>query len=356
MVPLKTVTCNMSDHSEGEEDDIHQELKELRQKHKKAMDTIESLKGRLNKSYVYVPRECHISPFTGDIEKDGRTVDEFVEEVERALRARNLTPDDECDFVMSLLRGAALEEVRLRRDVDTDIATDVLTYLRESFTDRRGSAQLLQDFYSRKQKEGEDVRDFSHALAQALGRISKRAPGAVGNEKIMLRDQFVEGIRDPALRRELRQYVREKPESSMVEVREEAYLWGWEEQSGRIRTPKSRSGTCGSFSESAQCAEMKAMGHNSVTLSQVMDVVTEQGRQILELTQAVKGLLTPQQGVGGLRANNTRAQLRFTEDGQPICLKCQEPGHIARNCPQKRSSKKPAPLSSESGNVTPRLL
>ncbi|KAL0161724.1 hypothetical protein M9458_045449, partial [Cirrhinus mrigala] len=232
------------------------------------MDTIESLRGGLNKTYVYVPRERHISPFTGDIEKDGRAVDEFVEEVERALRARNLTPDDECDFVMSLLRGSALEEVRLRRDVDTDIATDVLAYLKESFTDRRSSAQLLQDFYSRKQKEGEDVRDFSHALAQALGRITKSAQEAVGNERIMLRDQFVEGIRDPALRRELRRYVREKPESSMVEVREEAYLWGWEEQSGRVRTPKSRSVTYGSFHESAQCAEMKAMGHNSVTLSQ----------------------------------------------------------------------------------------
>lgn len=65
-------------------------------------------------SYVYVPRERHIRPFTGDIEKDGRTVDEFVDEVEHALRARNLTPNDECGF-MYLLRGAALEEVRLRR-------------------------------------------------------------------------------------------------------------------------------------------------------------------------------------------------------------------------------------------------
>ncbi len=176
---------------------------------------------------------------------------------------------------MSFLRGAALEEVCLQCNVDTDISTDVLTYLRESFTYVCGSAQLLQDLYSHKQKEGEDVRDFSHALAQALGRISKSAPGAVGNEKIMLRDQFVEGIRDPALRRELRRYAREKPESYMVEVREEAYIWGWEEELGRVRTPTSRRGNYGSFSESAQCAEMKAKGHKPVTLSQVMDVVTK---------------------------------------------------------------------------------
>ncbi|XP_039518552.1 uncharacterized protein LOC120473022 [Pimephales promelas] len=345
----------MSDYSEGEEDDIRLKLRELSQKHDEAMATLESLKGGCNKTFVYVPRERHISPFTGDIEKDGRTVDEFIDEVERALRARNMTPNDECDFVMSLLRGAALEEVRLRSNVDTDISTDILTYLREAFTDRRSSAQLLQDFYSRKQKEGEDVRDFSHALAQALSQITKRAPEAVGDEKTMLRDQFVEGIRDHTLRRELRRYVRDKPESSMVEVREEAYLWGWEEQSGRVRTPKSRSATYGSYSESAHCAEVKATGQNPVTLSKVMDVVTQQGRQILELTQAVNNLMTQQQGAGGLR-NNTRAQLRFTEDGKPICLKCQEAGHIARNCPQKRNAKRPASRSIESGNVTPGLL
>lgn len=138
--------------------------------------------------------------------------------------------------------------------------------------------------------------DFSHALAQALSQITKRALEAVGDEKTILRDQFVEGIRDPALRRELRRYVRDKPESSMVEVREEAYLWGWEEQSGRVRTTKSRSGTYGSYSESAHCAEVKAMGHNPVTLSTVMDVVTEKGRQIHELTQAINSLMTQQQG------------------------------------------------------------
>ncbi|KAG1936344.1 interleukin-1 receptor accessory protein-like 1-A [Pimephales promelas] len=277
----------MSDYSEGEEDDIRLKLRELSQKHDEAMATLESLKGGCNKTYVYVPRERHISPFTGDIEKDGRTVDEFIDEVERALRARNMTPNDECDFVMSLLRGAALEEAQ--------------------------QCPTPQDFYSRKQKEGEDVRDFSHALAQALSQITKRAPEAVGDEKTMLRDQFVEGIRDHTLRRELRRYVRDKPESSMVEVREEAYLWGWEEQSGRVRTPKSRSATYGSYSESAHCAEVKATGQNPVTLSKVMDVVTQQGRQILELTQAVNNLMTQQQGAGGLR-NNTRAQLRFTED------------------------------------------
>ncbi len=42
-------------------------------------------------SYVYVPRERHIEPFSGDIDKDGRSVDEFIEEV-KVLSARNQSP------------------------------------------------------------------------------------------------------------------------------------------------------------------------------------------------------------------------------------------------------------------------
>lgn len=63
------------------------------------------------RSCIYVPREHHIQPFSGDFNKD---VDEFIEEVERVLLVRNQTTEVQLDFVLSLLRGAALEEVRLQ--------------------------------------------------------------------------------------------------------------------------------------------------------------------------------------------------------------------------------------------------
>lgn len=48
--------------------------------------------------------------------KDGRNVDEFIEELEIVLLVRNQTPEDQADFVLSLLKGAAVEEVRLRKE------------------------------------------------------------------------------------------------------------------------------------------------------------------------------------------------------------------------------------------------
>lgn len=67
----------------------------------------------LTRSYIYVPRERQVQSFCGEWEKDGRSVEEFIGEVERVIRSREQTTDEQCDFILSLLRGPALEEVRL---------------------------------------------------------------------------------------------------------------------------------------------------------------------------------------------------------------------------------------------------
>lgn len=64
-------------------------------------------------SYTYVPRERQIQPFSGECGTDGSSVEEFIEEVERVLRSREQIADEQCDHILSLLRGPAIEEVRL---------------------------------------------------------------------------------------------------------------------------------------------------------------------------------------------------------------------------------------------------
>ncbi|KAL1263486.1 hypothetical protein QQF64_006225 [Cirrhinus molitorella] len=87
---------------DGNGGDLTDQLRDLQSKHEQAMAAMSALNQR---SYVYVPRERHVLPFCGDMEKDGRSVDDFIEEVERVLRARHQSDQDQFDFVMSLLRG-----------------------------------------------------------------------------------------------------------------------------------------------------------------------------------------------------------------------------------------------------------
>ncbi|XP_047676398.1 zinc finger CCHC domain-containing protein 18-like [Tachysurus fulvidraco] len=185
--------------------------------------------GNTIRSYLYVPRERQVQPFSGEYNKDGRSVEEFIEEVERVLRARDQTQEEQLDFIISLLRGPALEEVRLCVGNQSRQASDLFTFLRDAFGERRSGTQLLQMFYNRKQLEGEDLRNYSHALSRLLSSIVKQSPDGLANEQGILRDQFVEGVRDAALRRELRKITREKPYLTLLEIRNEAILWSMEE-------------------------------------------------------------------------------------------------------------------------------
>ena len=333
---------------------ILEQIAELNRIQQQAAASIAALSQDTQRSYVYVPRERHITPFSGEYDKDGRAVDDFIEEVERVLCARNQSANDKYDFVMSLLRGAALEEVRFRSAIGPKQVSDLFKYLREAFRDKRGTAQLLHDFYHRKQKDFEDVLEYSHGLCQILRTVLKQDPNALPNERQVLRDQFIEGLRDPVLKRELRKFARVNPDSTMIEVREEASLWSIEELPSHSKMCKTKS-KGDSVDTEAKCNVVKAPEQQPVTLNDLLRVVAEQGKQIGELTAAVKDLTMQKTNSSGQTSTRPRAQMRFTDDGKPICLKCQGEGHIARNCPKKWDANGQQ-TSRVQGNETPRSL
>lgn len=196
---------------------LQAQLSELSKKHDTAMEAIATLTAS-NRSYVYVPRERQIEPFSGDPDKDGRSVEEFIEEVERVIRTRGQSPTDKVDFILSPLRGSALEEIRLCSDGDLKDPNELFTLLREAYAEKRSVAQLLQAFYGRQQREDEDIQEYSHALSQILRLALKQKTDAVSDAKMAVRDQFIEGVQDPSLRRELRKMVREKPQSTLLNI------------------------------------------------------------------------------------------------------------------------------------------
>lgn len=70
------------------------QIQKLNRKHVEAMAAIANLSREPTRSYIYVPRDRHIQSFSGDFRKDARTVDEFIEELERVLLVRNQTPEE----------------------------------------------------------------------------------------------------------------------------------------------------------------------------------------------------------------------------------------------------------------------
>lgn len=289
-------------------------------------------------SFVYIPRERQVQSFSGKYEKDGKTVKEFIEEVKSVLRTRGQSREGHCDYILSLLCGPALEEMQLCMGDQSVETGELYFYLRNAFGEKCSVPKFLQAFYNCKQADGEDLRDYSHALSQLLKYVMTQSSDAVLNEKVVQRDQFIEGLGDAALRRELCRMVRDWPEFSILDVQDEALLWQVKET--RTYTRVARRRQVQSDDSEALCSGVTTEWEQHTILDQVQRAVARQDKQITEITKtqselsgALKDLTTgstcrtvpePRQ--------RARPQPRFTPDGKPICFKCNGEGHVARTC------------------------
>lgn len=96
---------------------------------------------------------------------------------------------------------------------------------------------LQEAFFSLRQKEGEKLLEFSLALMSLLEKVKQQLPNVV-NAETLLHDQFVEYVNNNTLRRELKQLVRRQPNSTLLEVKSEAFRWEQEGDAGGCEGPK----------------------------------------------------------------------------------------------------------------------
>ena len=286
---------------------------------------------------VYVSRERKMKKFSGSRGVDGETVEDFVDNVKSLISDRKMTQIEQTDFVLSLLESAAKEEVKLRPVAARDTSDKICNILLEACGERRTIPQLLKSFYERKQKDAETLREFSHALCETYNRIYSRDTTIIPSRAQALRDQFADNVRDPLLRKELKRMIRSNSNCKFLEVREEALHWAEE---GEKLHPTKRNVSSEAVSTTKPSEEM----------SKVLQVLEEQLKSIDNLSQTLISLSKPNlantrsQGGRDRRSPSLRG---LDERGNRICFKCQEVGHIARECmnhtSQRRNEDAPPP-------------
>lgn len=182
--------------------------------------------------FVFIPRDRKCPKFNGKV---GMGINEWVDEAEACMRVRHMSAADRAFFLFDHLEGEAREEIRYRSAIEREDPEKIIFALRELYGCSQSCVALQEAFFSRRQHEGETLLEFSLALMGLLERVKQRSPSGLPNADPLLRDQFVEHVRESGLRRELKQFVRRQPNSTLLEVRSEAIRWEQEGTPGGAR-------------------------------------------------------------------------------------------------------------------------
>lgn len=180
----------------------------------------------------------------------------------------------------------------------------------------------LRDFYDRKQGPGEKKRAYAYDLQEKLRKLKRRDPGRVQDPDKMLKEQFVLGLRDDFLRREIKRQEKAQPMLSFFDLMQAAITWSEEEEEG----PTAARGTVRGAVNAAAAEEASS----PLTLTSLYEAIQNLAARQEELYKAVHGR---EQAVMPTRP--ARPPLR-DDEGRLICYSCNKPGHTSRKCRQSK--------------------
>ncbi|XP_056118703.1 uncharacterized protein LOC130096084 [Rhinichthys klamathensis goyatoka] len=260
--------------------------------------------------FVFVPRERRCPRFNG---RTSVNLDEWVEEAQACMRTRNMSRTERAFFLYDNLEGEARDEIKYRSLADRSDPDKIISALREVYGCADSYVALLEAFFSRRQREGETLLEFSLGLMSLLDKVKSQAPHAIPNADIVVRDQFVEYVSDNTLRRELKQMVRRQPTATLLEMRAEAIRWEREGTPGGSRGRSQSVPLVSGIQYGVRGGSDLDHGVRSGEFAELRELLRQQQRQIDQLTQVVS------------RNQNVPLRDRSPRSNTIICRRCQRP-------------------------------
>ena len=327
---------------EGEVEELKQKLQKLEEEHNQAYQLLKTLQAKESpgapapsqpqeKQLVVIPNEQKLKKFSGRHGDNELSMEEFIDNAKSAITSRGLPLPEQANFILSYLEGPAKEEMKLYPKSDLTNSDKIFDLLQESFGEKRSVPQLLKAFYDRRQREGETLRAFSHALRELQAKIEKKSVTKSSGQDAALRDHFAE--KRDLLRKELKKFIRTHPEISFLDTREEAIRWAEEDE--KSCGPRPRVASSHETSTSTKPSSLES------AMNEMIKTLQGQQKAIEDLAANLKKLNT----VPTHRGQNIQPQPQFQPQFQqrqprPVaggdrCYECGAPGH----CPELHSKK-----------------
>jgi len=156
------------------------------------------------------------------------------------------------DTLLFHLEGVAMEEVKLRPTSQWSSPTGVFQILREAFSEQLTETQARRKFFERRQGDRETLQNFAHALMVLLSRVERLSGGPETGKDVLLKEQFVENLKDLTLRRDIKRWTREHPTATIQDVRLEVHRYMAEDPAPR----RSAAASSAEVEEEVLCGEV----------------------------------------------------------------------------------------------------
>ena len=332
---------------EGEVEQLKQKLQKLEEEHNQTYQLLKTLQAKESpgapapsqpqeKQLVVIPNEQKLRKFSGRHGDNELSIEDFIDNAKSAITSRGLPLPEQANFVLSYLEGPAKEEMKLYPKSDLTNSDKIFDLLQESFGEKRSVPQLLKTFYDHRQREGETLHEFSHALRGLQSKIEKKSVTKSSGQDAALRDHFAENVRDPLLRKELEVY-QNTPGSFLSRHQTGSYSLGRRDE--KSCGPRPRVASSHETSTSTKPSSLESAMNEMVKTLQGQQKATE------DLAANLKKLNT----VPTNRGQNAQFQQRppRPDAGGDRSYQCGAPGHFAQNCTARS---RPPPLR----NLTPR--
>ncbi|XP_078343403.1 uncharacterized protein LOC144629090 [Oculina patagonica] len=304
---------------------------------------------------VSVPRERRFGKYAGT--RDDRVLEDWISDAQRAVRGQ--ADGEAVDTLIFHLEGVAKEEVKLRPTSQWSSPSGLFTILREVFSEQLTETQARRRFFARRQGDRETVQDFAHALMVLLSRVERLSGEPVTNKDNLLKEQFVENLKDPTLRRDIKRWARDHSASTFQDVRLEVHRYMEEDPAPR-RIASTREAIA--EEDGVLCSEVTGQGKQQKVLA---DLISGQKVLAEELQKQQKVLRThiDQQREVLNQQQTTLNQLLSNLVPRPrptgtSCFRCGQDGHFVRDCPKPPPSgapgdRRPAPNKPAGNGKTP---